>query len=657
MRSILQKIIFLLIIITSSMLWAAETVHLDKVSIIVDTTDSPVILNAINDLKDCLQQAGNVDVQVIDRNAIMKQQSVVIWIGTCDDNNIKELLDKNTPLSEQEAFISTSLDNQRGGLEITLTGGDDLGVQYAVYELMDRLLVTREGCFISDEIHYRERPAFRLRGMYAHLHWQYNKSYALRSWKFEDWKEYIDLLARLRFNLLQIWSFVGSMPDPLSEGDRAFLSRLRDVVDYAKTERGFEIWVGECGNNVAETDGGVPIEKREYFQVEVKKDPGDPEELRDILQNRANLYKIVDNADGYWILDSDPGGYPGSVDSEFVNIFVENRKLIDRYSLNGPSTKMLYWIWDGWNREIRNGWQDNPKSWSNVIRGLQSKLHEPWGLHVCNPNHIRLVQEFGLLERSNFFPYNTIEWEPSTPHTTLKIAHIDSALRIVRPYPQINGAMGNSQTPYVQLPNIAYFGDRIWSGYDNMYGAQKAFLRLAKNFTLIEPERLVSGWQAIESSDLQVIERAQQQLVGSSEQALMQLSPLAKMLIKDLRLQLKLRESGLKAALYAEEKSSHALFEELTNYARYSLLWQQRTNYFGSLRPGRGRVVRYPVCGPTLWELRDKLSNRSREEIQQWRKQTEIILLQENENKEVIAWILDEIDGTHIPEKKHHRHN
>ena len=139
------------------------------------------------------------------------------------------------PSQDRRAALVDHLDDVLLGGDVELPvvrshahGGDDLGVQYAVYEFMDRLIVTREGCFVSDEIHYREKPAYRLRGMYAHLHWQYNKPYALWSWNFEDWKEYIDLLARLRFNLLQIWSFVGSMPDPLSEGDHAFLQRIHE---------------------------------------------------------------------------------------------------------------------------------------------------------------------------------------------------------------------------------------------------------------------------------------------------------------------------------------------------------------------------------------------------------------------------------------------
>ena len=62
------------------------------------------------------------------------------------------------------------------------------------------------------------------------------------------------------------------------------------------------------------------------------------------------FYRIVNNADGFCFIDSDPGGWPGSPLSDQARIFNGARALLDRYNMHGKSTKLIDWMWLGWGR-------------------------------------------------------------------------------------------------------------------------------------------------------------------------------------------------------------------------------------------------------------------------------------------------------------------
>ena len=67
-----------------------------------------------------------------------------------------------------------------------------------------------------------------------------------------------------------LWPMAAMCPDPLSAGDRAYLEKYKRVIDYAHHCRGMMVWPGEAPNNIARDDAGMEIEKRRYFDVEIK---------------------------------------------------------------------------------------------------------------------------------------------------------------------------------------------------------------------------------------------------------------------------------------------------------------------------------------------------------------------------------------------------
>jgi hypothetical protein len=175
------------------------------------------------------------------------------WMGSSDTGT----------LGAEGYLIRSVLPKESGrkAAAVLVIGPDSHGTNYGVLDLASRFSAHPDTAL--DRLDVREKPRYALRGMHAHQHWQYNYPYALRSWKLEDWQRYIDLLAQLRFNLVQIWSAAGIIPDPPEAADQAYLDRYREIIRYAKEERGFrEVWIGECADNIATSTHGMPLEKQ-----------------------------------------------------------------------------------------------------------------------------------------------------------------------------------------------------------------------------------------------------------------------------------------------------------------------------------------------------------------------------------------------------------
>ena len=454
---------------------------------------------------------------------------------------------------------------------IIAAGKDPRGTKYALIDLIRSIETDGTHAWVAADLHVIGKPHFNLRGMYAHLHWQYSHPYALRSWSLDDWKRYVDFLAYMKINLFQIWSMAAICPNPLSPGDEAYLRKYHAVVEYAREVRGMEVWPGECANNVAESDFGTPIEEREYFQAEVLKNPADPDQFQQIMDNRANMYRLIGNGDGYWIIDSDPGKWRGSPASEVADIFAGNRALIDRYA--GRDAKLVYWMWQGW------GTGTPPENWRGVIEGLSEKVHEPWWLTPCNDRHLALVSEMGYIGKSVFFPYSLIEPEPTNPFTHVKFAELSGTFELALRYPGLVGIMGNAQTPFAQLPNIFYFAECAWNPDVARQSDEEILRRLARFlFPQIEG-RLAEGWlalsregsaQAFEAG--RTLESIETGLPGPGGRFLF---PQPELVVRDLALLLRIH--GFAELAREGGDAENALFGYLSGV----LEWQSRTGFHG----------------------------------------------------------------------------
>ncbi len=467
------------------------------------------------------------------------------------------------------------------GATLRASGASWRGVHYAILELVRRMSESPDGASVPRDLNLREKPSFALRAMYAHTAWVYHNPYALRSWTLEDWKRYVDLLAYLKVNVLQIWNLVSIMPQPLSDADRQYLAMFHEVVRYAKEERAFvAVWVGDAANNVAKPDS-TPIRDRQYYVVHSLRDPSEPAQLEDIMHSRQELYQHNANADGYWVIDSDPGNWPDSPSDDFVKVMRRNRQLLDRHTERKDRSELIYWIWQGW------GIGSQTENLTAILSGLGDLTARSFRLLACFRESLDVISKYALLPRTTWFPYGAIEGEPHSPYTVLRLQEIRDAFSTIADYPQVTGVMGNAQTPLVQLPNLVFFHRKAWhKEYDGTPrqilsdAARSIFPRIA--------DELASAWLALSEQDDAATEDAADALrdalkherLGPAAVLARHLPAAGRWLVTDLLQQLRLHALALRLAQGLRQPAGAAAVEQLCEeYFRAALQRVETTGF------------------------------------------------------------------------------
>ncbi|HEY3377458.1 MAG TPA: hypothetical protein VGL77_08175 [Armatimonadota bacterium] len=301
-------------------------------------------------------------------------------------------------------------------------------------------------------------------GMYIHQHWGYHHPYSARTWTVEDWRGYAAGLTALGYNMISIWPVMEIIPDPLTPSDRAHLQKLHDVIDMLHEEFGMTVFV-TLGPNVIANDNAAKytFEERPYFECDRRLKPSDPAEMGEFYRIRRRMFsEFLHGADGFVTIDSDPGGYVGSTNAEFVAILRELMKIIREVN---PDAFLYYWMWIGWETYNRF-WEDalagkTKYNWSTIeqdcdaaVRMLNEHPEEPWRLFCCmNDVHKPIIERHGLQARTLHNPYGLIEGEPTFPLTNYLPANISEGLAAYdRELTQL-GVLANAQTHILQLPN------------------------------------------------------------------------------------------------------------------------------------------------------------------------------------------------------------
>lgn len=417
-------------------------------------------------------------------------------------------------------------------------------------------------------------PPFTQRGMYAHLHWSYNRPYALRSWTLDDWKRYVDLLAELGFNTLQIWPMMELLPHPLSAEDAAYLKQFAELIAYGHRTHHMTMWIGSCPNSITEDARETPIARREYFEFEKRLNPGDPAQLERLMTYRGDLYRTVPDADGYWVIDSDPGGWRDSPSSEFVDILIGHRRLIGQHGRRPSEQPLIYWIWFGWGRGER------VEKWTATLDECIQRLPEPWRVHACMPEQLALCRQKGLIAKTTWFPYGLIEDEPAAPLTELRFDRIDASIAAAREA-GVTSILGNAQTPLAQLPNLYHFVRRAQG---DGRPAREILRELAGRLLTREAEVLARAWESLGAAQPDATLISRLEALAKDEAAR---GPLGRLLgewqprvLEDLAFLLRIRVSAaafVKAA--GDEREGDRLARALASYLQAVGSWLERTGY------------------------------------------------------------------------------
>jgi hypothetical protein len=293
---------------------------------------------------------------------------------------------------------------------------------------------------------------------------------------------------------------IDTMPVPLRRSDEIHLNKIQDVIRYAHSELDMKVTIGASANVIGNSRAAdYSFENRPYFSTELRLNPAIDNDMHKLISVRRALLEPLKDADGFWILDSDPGGYPGSSHQEFVEILKLHRNLLDELR---SGMELIYWVWMGWHR-----WEDEETS-DRVIREtlscLPSEALEPWGLLICTKRHFAMVKEMDFLHRVMYFPYNIVEDEPSFPWTGFSPRRIQSAFEGLSSVLYPRGVMANSQTHALQLPHLYLFTHFT-------QGGQAETINLDSFSESLIPGsggRIADAWRTLAGSNTMTIQRS-----------------------------------------------------------------------------------------------------------------------------------------------------
>lgn len=441
---------------------------------------------------------------------------------------------------------------------------------------MTRVLAILAGVFAAAAAG-AEKPALlqNVIGMYVHEHWPYRHPYAARTWTLDDWRGYADGLKKLGYNAIMIWPVIEVMPDPPTASDRASLEKHGKVIDILHREFGMRVMIALCPN-VASNDSQAsraPFETRHFFYSDVRVNPADAAAVRRMIEHREELLRPLAKADAVAIIDSDPGGYPGSTNAEFVTLLIEHRKMLDRLR---PGIELDYWVHAGWQAygrfyQTAKFTMGLESEYLDAITRLSKTNPEPWGL----ANGLPYAEKLGLASRVISFNYGRIEGEPSFPMTNFGG---DAAYEGGR-HPGPRGVMGNAQTHCVQLPNTFAFA----RGALRQPVTEADYVKFAGDLIEGLGRLIVDGWKALGGKESGTMRTVASELERAADEALVpgMLKGLlfgdARRFLTDLSMQLRLRAAY--SDLVTAARQNGDLKPLFRNFLEAAEVWQRQHGY------------------------------------------------------------------------------
>jgi hypothetical protein len=491
----------------------AQRISLDGAAILVDASEPSYVQYAAKDLGSYLTEISGQPSSVRSSSKIRKAKTIIA-VG----EKMAAVMGSPAKVPANDKSVLTSYD-RNGTKIVVITGSDSHHTNYALATLMQMIQAEGKSVYLNGPVDERDKPSFPVRGI--HLNgWPLNYPYAFRSWKEADWKRFIDIAWTQHINLFYLWPFMEILPVPLSREDEAYLQEVQRVVDYARNQRGMEVWIMQSANRIGTSDCGTADPRfRAYWVKDCQQDmnPAEPDQFGRILKSFEAFYKIVNNADAFVMIDSDPGGWPQSPISDQVKIFQAARKLLDQYSLEKDKTKLIDWMHVGWGRHkfftssdsvvAAYDWTDQNPDESDVafmdetIRNFKANLTEPWALIAGQPPYLPVVQKEGVLAKTVYLPYGAIESEPAFPATNLGQAQVRKVFDRANQFPELRGVMGNNQLMLLQFPRTYYFYATAWDKDYEGRPEREVMLDLAAQLYPEQKELVADSFLALRETD------------------------------------------------------------------------------------------------------------------------------------------------------------
>jgi len=428
-------------------------------------------------------------------------------------------------------------------------------------------------------------------GMYVHTHWGYRHPYAARTWSLHDWEGYLEGISQLGYDMVMVWPQLDCMPPYPTASDRAGLETIAGMIDIAHDRFDMRVAISVCANVMGnEKAASYTFRERPYFGCENRINPGSSAEVAAFLHDRGTQFELLRNADALVVIDSDPGGYVGSTNTEFVSLM---KAQIDVFRSLNPGAELIYWMLAGWqsyNRfrakvetdpsggaQMWDDWQGD--DFLETLTLMQEQISEPWSVLAWLKPHDEAIEALGIQGKTMAFPYGLVEGEPSFPLTSCSGARLACELvpQFLDRYPR--GIMANAQTHCLQLANTYMFAHFARGDTQNTVDLSGFADSVMPGYG----ETVALAWTAIEKCDLEA-ERAAAELLRKAvgtEHRKGKLSGLlfgdADRFLVDLAMNLELRValSDFKAAV----ADSREVVPSLRRVLRYLRPYQERVGF------------------------------------------------------------------------------
>jgi hypothetical protein len=628
---------YCLILITSQDVVAAA-ISLDQAAVVVDVAEPSYIHHGVDELRRQIKEATGVapvlfynlqdaleTEQVEEMGALLKIGPLVV-VGRSMADRLAQLQEGMAHITDAEpgeqGFVLKTTRLAGGENLVLATGSESHGTNYALMQLRQLIAESPSGLSVSSSLDILEKPRLKVRGMFIHKHWRFNYPYCAWTWSVEEWKQTIDMLAFMRYNVVMTFSHVDLMSPPLSVPEQDYLADMREVIDYAHRKRGIKFWLNESSNLVLDAPGHrrLPLERRDPYIEEWgpliegkktgRKNPADPRDLAALLANREAIYRNVPNADGYGCIDADPGRpFPECSSSEFVNLFVENRRQLDRIHERPQEATLFLWIHHGWGSgSQQEKWHDTMREFSQKVRGPRVLM--VWGVP---PDHffteqLQIAKKLGVLEETLLFPFGTTGGDFNIGLTTINFDQIRYHLYDeVADYPELMGVMGNALTFHVELPDIYCFATAAWGSETREIKDLSVLRSLARHFFPGQAETLAHAWFLINARDSRNIFAAAKQMEDLSGNVRPErmgilgscVFPQPSQIFTDLARMLHIHGHAEKVREEVEKSAdAKQVRTAVVNYLREMLDWQKIHGYFGAYGPDKQVLFDNYQLGP-----------------------------------------------------------
>lgn len=583
----------------------AGNIQLNDALILVHPSEPTYVQYAAKDLAGYLGELTGHSIQVGSSAGALQGRKVAIVIGqqmaqqlSIDTNSMKGM--------EREGSVIWSLN--RSELEIVLVAGaDPHGTNVGVATLIQMVRADGKAAYLEGPLDLRSEPAIPVRGFHMNGGWQLNYPYGFRTWKEEDWKRFVDIVWAERGNLVFMWPYVETMTVPLTRENQAYLEEFRRITEYAKKQRGMEVWIMQAANRVALTECEVADPRlRPHWIDGCQKDmdPADPQQFAKIEKSFEALYRTVNNADAFCLIDSDPGGWPQSPLSDQLKIFLTARKLLDRYNVNGQKAKLVDWMWIGWGRHrsfkapgklgtvfdwtSKNPDADDVSFMADTIRNFKNNLAGPWEMVAGMAPYLESARRESALERTIYLPYGAIEMEPAFPSTNMGFEPVKEALGRRNSYPELRGWMGNNELMLLQFPRSFYFLNSLWDAQYPEKKEKDVLSEISGHLYLDHKDLIADSFLALHENDPEKIASTLSSLNALTQNSTNLragaigrfLFPNSMIVIRSLQLQLEIRLARQRLLKALQENPDKNQCEMLVaNYFDTLLAWNQETGW------------------------------------------------------------------------------